>query len=250
MKGTLMRILVLADIHSNLQALEAVAADAETRGGWDAVWCLGDVVGYGPDPNACIAWLREQQATVIAGNHDLACVGAIQLVDFNAWATASCQWTQTKLTPASAAYLRALTKPPLVVGDFTLTHGSLVDPVWEYTTTAQVAAASMLRQTTPWCLVGHAHLPLSFGRPARGGDVTATALTEGVAITANGRRVLCNPGSVGQPRDGDPRAAYAVVDLAAGTLTPYRVGRRRGGSAAADAGGGTAGAAGEPTGCR
>jgi diadenosine tetraphosphatase ApaH/serine/threonine PP2A family protein phosphatase len=110
-----------------------------------------------------------------------------------------------------------------VVGDFTLTHGSLVDPVWEYATSAQVAAASMLQQTTPWCLVGHAHLPLAFERPARGGGVTARTLTEGETIKATGRRVLINPGSVGQPRDGDPRAAYALVDTEAEALTPYRV---------------------------
>lgn len=218
-----MRVLVLADIHSNLQALEAVVADATLRGGWDAVWCLGDVVGYGPDPNACINWLRQQRATVIAGNHDLACVGAIPLADFNAWAAAGCQWTQGVVTPESRAWLAALPRPPLVVGDFTLTHGSLVDPVWEYATSAQVAAASMLHQTTPWCLVGHAHLPLAFERPARGGGVTPRALKEAEAVKAIGRRMLVNPGSVGQPRDGDPRAAYALVDTEAGTLSPYRV---------------------------
>ena len=218
-----MRALVVADIHSNLTALLAVAADAEARGGWEAVWCLGDVVGYGPDPNECIAWLDAQGATVIAGNHDLACIGAVPLADFNPWAAVACRWTQTQLSAASAAYLRALPTPPVMVGDFTLTHGSLVDPVWEYATTAQVAAASMVRQTTPWCLVGHSHLPLRFERPAGGGAVTGAAAAEGVSLSASGKRVLCNPGSVGQPRDGDPRAAYAIVDTAAGTLTPYRV---------------------------
>lgn len=217
-----MRALVVADIHSNLTALQAVAGDAVRRGGFDAVWCLGDVVGYGPDPNECVAWLRERDARCVAGNHDLACAGAMPVDGFNPWAAAACQWTQARLTPGSRTWLLALTPLPLVEGDFTLIHGSLRDPVWEYAVTPEVAAASLKRQTTPWCLVGHSHLPLAF-RQGAAGPLAGVFLADGEVVRAGSDRVLCNPGSVGQPRDGDPRAAYALVDTEAGTLAHHRV---------------------------
>lgn len=218
-----MPILVLADIHSNLEALQAVAADAGRFGPFDAVWCLGDVVSYGPDPDACIDWLREREAVCVAGNHDLAVTGREPLDRFNPLAAVACRWTQRNLTAGARDWLVGLPASPVPVGDVTLVHGSLRDPVWEYALRADVAAASLLVAATPWVLVGHSHLPLAFERPGRGAGVVARAWPEGEPLGLRGDRMLLNPGSVGQPRDGDARAAYAVFDPEAGAITRHRV---------------------------
>jgi len=201
-----MRSLVLADIHANLQALEAVLADAAASGGFDEVWCLGDIVGYGPQPSECITRLRGLSLSAVAGNHDLAAAGAIGTEAFNPFAAEAVRWNAVRLAAAEKAWLRGLPQV-LTIGDFTLTHGSLVDPVWEYLYTDRAAEAHLARQPTAYGFVGHTHIPLVFFDAAR-----PLAPAAGEAIELGERRFVANPGGVGQPRDGDPRAAYAVVD--------------------------------------
>lgn len=218
-----MHVLLVADIHSNLTALQAVLKDAAERASWEAVWCLGDVVGYGPDPQECLAWLREQEALCLAGNHDLACIDREPLENFNEWAADACRWTSARLTADERTYLAGLPVGEVRLGDFTLVHGSLRDPVWEYVYQERTAAASLQMAHTAWCIVGHSHLPVAFAWSDRQG-VVSVPFPEGEPLKPINGQMLCNPGSVGQPRDGDPRAAYAIVDTDASTVTRYRVG--------------------------
>jgi diadenosine tetraphosphatase ApaH/serine/threonine PP2A family protein phosphatase len=218
-----MRILVLSDIHSNLEALQSVLADA---GPIDEIWCLGDVVGYGPDPNACVELLRSRAHVCIAGNHDWATLGKLDLRDFNPDAREANLWNRKQLTPENLAYLDAL--PETVVrGAFTLTHGSPRHPIWEYIIYASTAEVNFQHFNTPYCFAGHTHTPVIF-RLHGGPNETETktealppALNEGMAL--RGERLIINPGSVGQPRDGDPRASYALLDDEAMTIEHRRV---------------------------
>jgi diadenosine tetraphosphatase ApaH/serine/threonine PP2A family protein phosphatase len=214
-----MRVAVLSDIHSNLRALEAVLASI---GSVDAIWQLGDVVGYGPDPEAVVWRLRESGAIGIKGNHDAAAVGDLSVEDFNADARAAIEWTRARLNEEARAYLAAL--PEMLVPDgfdFTLAHGSPRDPIWEYLTDTRAARENLSAFATTYCLVGHTHVPLIL-RQRR-------IHMEGLAVNAEGRlrlderRAILNPGSVGQPRDGDPGASYMLVDTAAGFATWQRV---------------------------
>ena len=215
-----MRALVIADVHGNLDAFEAVLHDAEAAGAIDALWCLGDIVGYGAEPDACIERLRGYPHAAIAGNHDLAAIGAISTRDFNLYAATAARWTAENLSSESKAWLGGLPQV-LVTGDeFTLTHGSLVDPVWEYLVFAEAAADHLKRQQTPYGFVGHSHLPLVFVEVSAEGTPRPTGVT---MLPLDGTRFVANPGSVGQPRDGDPRAAYAVVDTDARRVSFYRV---------------------------
>lgn len=228
-----MRVLVLSDIHSNYQALQAVVADARARGPVDAIWNLGDIVGYGPDPGRCIQLLRGEGAVTVPGNHDLAAIGRLSLRDFNYYAAEACRWTTTQISAGEAAYLESL---PLreEQGPFTLVHGSPREPVWEYLASDELAVANLAHFATPCCLVGHTHVPLVFvldGSDA--GPVRSRAVrpTHGAAFTLRhaqdgalaGQRCIYNPGSVGQPRDRDPRASYAIYESDAQVLTHYRV---------------------------
>ena len=217
-----MRTLILSDIHSNFQALTAVWDDAIRDGApVDALWCLGDVLGYGPDPSACIAFLRERDAQVIAGNHDLAAIGRIPLDDFNAYAAAACRFQAALLTAEERGWVEALPLR-LSFGDITLAHGSPREPVWEYLDHAAVATASFPHFETRGCLVGHTHLPLLFVQQPRG-TVQGFRLQPETAFTPEpGQRFIYNPGSVGQPRDGDPRAASVIYDTETGALTHHR----------------------------
>ncbi len=212
-----MRALVVADVHANLAAFEAVL---EHAGRFDLLWSLGDVVGYGPDPGACIALLRRLPNLAISGNHDLAAIGAIGLEEFNPFAAEAARWTAGQLTAAERAWLSGL--PQIVVeGEFTLVHGSLRDPAWDYLLAEEEADEHLRRQVTPYCLVGHTHFAAVFfeGRKER--------LDDGARLALDGTLLVANPGSVGQPRDGDPRAAYAIVDTAAQQVefrrAPYNV---------------------------
>ena len=211
-----MRALVVADVHANLDALDAVLRDAEAQGGFEAVWCLGDTVGYGAEPEACIDRLRGYSLEAIAGNHDLAAIGAITTTDFNPHAAAAARWTAQHLSDEHRAWLEALPQVLVTLDEFTLTHGSLIDPVWEYLVYPETAAAHLQRQTTPYGFVGHSHLPLVFFED---GAQPGTIETLGLG----GTRFVANPGSVGQPRDGDPRAAYAIVDTTARQVSFRRV---------------------------
>ena len=215
-----MRALIVADIHSNLAALTAVAADAAARGGFDAVWCLGDTVGYGPEPGECIEWLRRQSLTAVAGNHDHAALHQRDIADFNPNAAAAAVWTARQLSREDTAFLAAL---PLTaaVPPFTLVHGSLRAPLQEYLLSPAAAAATLARLTTPYCLVGHSHLPFRCVENRNGPEFVEFAEDE--IYPLDERRWIINPGSVGQPRDYDARASYGVYDSIAGTVARHRV---------------------------
>ena len=220
-----MRALILSDIHSNLEALDAVLADAAAAGaGYQAVWFLGDLVGYGADPGPCIARLRQQPGLVaIAGNHDHAVTGQLNPDLFNHAARAAALWTAARLSDDHLAWLSRL---PTVTrsGPFTMAHGSLRDPIMEYLISPPAAAATFALLTTPYCLVGHSHYPILWKEydddaTAAAGPPTVSLLdpAQPVPLDAS-RRMIINPGSVGQPRDGDPRASWLLYDSDAGIL--------------------------------
>ena len=209
-----MRIALLSDVHANLVALEAVLAEV---GAHDLLWVTGDTVGYGPDPSDVIALLRERGAVLVAGNHDLAVATGAGLELFNGYAAAAVRLHHAWLSAEERDRLAALPRT-LEAEGFTLCHGSLRDPMWEYVMSAPQALATLRLAATPHCCHGHTHVPALFrlaaGAPAAG----RAAIETDRAIPLEGR-VLLNPGSVGQPRDGDARAAYAVIDTAGATVT-------------------------------
>jgi len=211
------RVGVISDVHGNLDALEAVLA---ALGSVDALWCLGDVVGYGAAPNECVARLRALDAVCIVGNHDLAALGEVSLDTFNGEAAAAARWTASALAPESRAWLAAR-GPSTTVESALLAHGSPYDPVWEYVTNGRTAARCLTCFDGPLCLIGHTHVPSSFvQRPD--GQLQAEYRVEGDVLELGEARALANPGSVGQPRDEDPRAAYLVFDSERATLTWHR----------------------------
>jgi predicted phosphodiesterase len=214
-----MRILIISDIHANLVAFEKVLAHA--KGKWDTLWCLGDVVGYGPDPNECVALLREQKPLSLSGNHDWAVLGRLDIFSFNADARSAISWTQNILTEESREYLDDL--PSMVVeAPFTLAHASPRHPVWEYILDQNTAAANFSCFETPYCLVGHTHAPILF-EEINHEEAMAILPTYGQPLKLNDTRLIINPGSVGQPRDSDPRAAYAILDTKKMCWQYYRV---------------------------
>jgi diadenosine tetraphosphatase ApaH/serine/threonine PP2A family protein phosphatase len=216
-----MRSLVISDIHSNLEAFEAVVQDA---GPVDQVWCLGDVVGYGPDPNACVELLRSRSHLCIAGNHDWATLGKLDLRDFNSDARQANLWNREQLTPDNLAYLESLPQT-LVEGQFTLAHGSPRHPIWEYIIYATTAQASFEYFDTQHCLVGHTHTPVAYRLDNEDGDEVCETIPPSLdgPLKLGPERLIINPGSVGQPRDGDPRASYLVLDTDALTAQHRRV---------------------------
>ncbi len=217
-----MRYAILADIHSNLEALRTVLEHLKQQGGADAFWCLGDIVGYGPDPEECLQLLRELGTLSIAGNHDWAATGDIDITDFNPDAAAAARWTAAALSPESRLYLKSL---PLILRQdpFTLAHGSPRDPVWEYVVSPQIAQANFPRFETPYCLVGHSHVPLAFVLEPTSGSALLMEMPDEAPLKLGAARLIINPGGVGQPRDGDPRASYAVYDSAEMAIYHYRV---------------------------
>ena len=202
-----MRSLIVADIHSNLEAFQSVIKDAERKGGFDEIWFLGDVIGYGPDPTSCIDLLRQYDHRGVVGNHDLAAVGKLSLESFNIYASAAVQWTTTQLTDEHVTYLRELPFK-FEVAEFTVVHGSPRDSVWEYVVSSAAAKACFHHFDTRGCLVGHSHLPF-LCRPHGNGAVFHDFPLD-VPIKLKDERIIVNPGGVGQPRDGDPRASYAI----------------------------------------
>ena len=202
-----MRILIISDIHANLTALEAVLADA---GKVDEVWFLGDLVGYGPDPNECIERVRAlPNLTCLMGNHDLAAVGNMPLAAFNTEARRSLAWQRETLTPENLTFLRALPSELQTRGEISLVHGSPRDPVWEYVLNTLVARISLQFFETPWCFVGHSHFQAVFQYHPEEDDLTIETPEAGGRYPLTGRAIL-NPGSIGQPRDRNPHAAYAL----------------------------------------
>ncbi|MFO7585035.1 MAG: metallophosphoesterase family protein [Anaerolineales bacterium] len=214
-----MRILVISDLHANLTALEAVLADA---GAVDATWCLGDVVGYGPDPNEVVERVRAiPNLTCVLGNHDVAVLGQMDDAVFNTEARRSLLWQKKQLSDGNKGYLENLPQNSLVMDTVTLAHGSPRDPVWEYILNTLVARLNFQRFETPYCFVGHSHIQCMFQLNTEKDRVSLEAPKVDEVLTLTPRAIL-NSGSVGQPRDRDPRAAYAIFDPEAGTWEPRR----------------------------
>jgi predicted phosphodiesterase len=211
-----MRIAVLSDIHSNLVALDAVLAHL---GPVDAIWQLGDVVGYGPDPDGVVARLAELGAVGVRGNHDAAAVGGSEIEWFNPEARAAVEWTRTRISATTRSWLMALPER-LLEADYTLVHGSPREPLWEYITSSPVARANLSFMTTRFGLHGHTHLPIVWAED----DGRIELISPGGGSTFDLRgRALLNPGSVGQPRDGIPDAGYMVIDSDAARVSWHRV---------------------------
>lgn len=208
-----MRALIVSDIHSNLAALEAVIADAQRRGGFDEIWCLGDTVGYGPEPGACLKLLQDFPLVAVAGNHDRAALNVRESADFNNAAAYSAVWTAQQLSDQHRAFLSSLPEVA-TLGDFTLVHGSLRAPLREYLLNEEAAASTFGRLTSAFCLVGHSHLPF-LCRENRDGPGFVQFTEDGV-FPLDELRWIANPGSVGQPRDYDPRPSYALFSKGEG----------------------------------
>lgn len=214
-----MRILVISDIHSNITALEAVLADA---GEIDAAWCLGDLVGYGPDPNACIQAIRSLPNLVcLIGNHDAAVIGQIDINTFNPEAQYSVQWTNEVLTSSNKDYLFSLPSR-MQIDNVTLVHGSPREPIWEYLINSQTATDNFEYFNTSFCFIGHSHLPVIFQKLDKHKKAVII-----VPETKHSQplipRLILNPGSVGQPRDHDRRSSYAIYNSDEGSWEYRRV---------------------------
>ncbi len=215
-----MRILLISDIHANLVALETVLAQAGT---FDAVWCLGDIVGYGPAPNECITRLRALPLPSLAGNHDWAVLGKLDVEDFHDDAQRAIHWTQDVLTAENRAWLEQLPDTRVLRDrDITLVHGSPRAPIWEYILSTAIATENMPYFDTSSCFFGHTHVPVIYQQRPGDRRVVPERLAEKQPFTLDAK-LLLNPGSVGQPRDRDPRAAYALLDTDTHTLTHHRV---------------------------
>lgn len=212
-----MRTLIVSDVHSNLTALDAVLAAAGAEGPLDAVWCLGDIVGYGPWPLETVRRIRSLDAVCIQGNHDAGAIGRISLDTFNHAARDACRWNGMRLDDDARSFLKGL-PDTVAVADFTLVHGTPRDPLWEYLTSHTNAVAALESIDTRDVLVGHTHHQFAF-EDGRGAALPGPG---GLTVTRDGGRLVVNPGSVGQPRDHDPRAAFAVYDSEADTLSLRR----------------------------
>jgi predicted phosphodiesterase len=216
--GLTMRVAVISDIHANYHALESVLAEIDDER-VDSIWCLGDTVGYGPRPNDCCEIVESRAERRLVGNHDLVVLGELAVSDFNDEAAAAATWTASVLTEPSRAFLAHL-RPFGTAHGVELFHASARDPVWEYVLTEEAAHATLELTKAPVVLVGHSHVALAL---AQEGDGVAGGLAPaGTDIELSGRWLL-NPGSVGQPRDGDPRAAWLLLDLERGFASFRRV---------------------------
>ena len=206
-------VLVISDIHANLTALEAVLEDARP---YDEVWCLGDLVGYGPDPNEVIERIKSlPKVNCVLGNHDAAVIEKLEISAFNFDARKAILWTQSVLDTANIAFLKEL--PTLIeIDDFTLVHGSPRFHLWEYLIDASAAETAFAALKTKFCLVGHSHLPISFSLNSTK-IIQSTVLGDNVTVYLD-HYMIINPGSVGQPRDHDSRASYAILDRATNTV--------------------------------
>lgn len=214
-----MRVAIVSDIHGNRQAFEAVLRAAEISA-LDELWCLGDLVGYGGDPNVCAELVRECATVCLAGNHDLAVRGDLDIDQFSRGAAIAVEWTREILSDENLTYLKELT-PQGLAHAIDLYHASPRDPIWEYVLSTLQAELCMDAQRQRISLIGHSHVALAFsrfsGRPA-GGETRP----EGTVVDISTGEWLINPGSVGQPRDGDPRASWLILDLDAETATWQR----------------------------
>jgi diadenosine tetraphosphatase ApaH/serine/threonine PP2A family protein phosphatase len=219
-----LRAAVLSDIHSNLPALEAVLTAIEATE-VEEIWCLGDVVGYGADPDACTELVRERASICLAGNHDLAVLGSIDVSSFSETAAAAVAWTRERASEPTLSYLRRL-EPAGARAGIGLFHASPSNPVWEYVLSLEQADDALDAQEQRIGLIGHSHVALFFTRPeqARPGDLHGAQAGAGAGLDLGEGIWLVNPGSVGQPRDGDPRAAWLELDTDEWTARFHRVG--------------------------
>jgi predicted phosphodiesterase len=225
-----MKVAVVSDIHANRHAFEATleaVADSEAS----ELWCLGDLVGYGAEPDACVELAREHAAVCLAGNHDMAVTGEISLEEFSRGASVAAQWTREVIDPDNMAFLEALS-PQGEESAVGLYHASPRDPVWEYVLSALLAELCMNQQRNRICLIGHSHVALSFARHD-GELATGEPRRAGTRLDVADGEWLLNPGSVGQPRDGDSRAAWLMLDLDGMEATFYRADYDVAGAAAA-----------------
>jgi diadenosine tetraphosphatase ApaH/serine/threonine PP2A family protein phosphatase len=214
-----MRILIISDIHANMTALDTVLSAA---GEFDAAWCLGDLVGYGPDPNEVIERIRQlPDLLCLIGNHDAAALNQIDTGAFNPEARQAVQWTQKNLSEGSVSFLRSLPEK-LVTEEVTLSHGSPRYPVWEYLLDTRSAQHNFDYFDTPYCFVGHTHLPVIYSLDGKESN-TQISIPEPNTIIKLTWRSIVNPGSVGQPRDRDIRAAFAIYDSDENTWDYRRV---------------------------
>src|SRR3954449_1367801 len=211
-----MRVAVLSDIHANLTALDAVLAAIPSV---DEVWHLGDVVGYGPEPEQVVARLRDLGAHGVRGNHDAAAAGGPEIESFNVDARRAMEWTRGTISAETRTWLAALPER-LEREDFTLVHGSPRDPIWEYVTSTPVARAGIAAMETPFGLHGHTHVPVAYLEDD--GQLETMSPGAGSTIAYGGHRALLNPGSVGQPRDGIPTASWLLLDTAAESASWHR----------------------------
>jgi predicted phosphodiesterase len=214
-----MRIAVLSDIHGNRHAFEAVLEDVAQTSATE-LWCLGDIVGYGADPDACVELARAHTKICLAGNHDLGVTGAIPLEQFSRGAALAAHWTSETVSPATREFLEAL-EPLHIEPAVALYHASPRDPVWEYVLSPLQAELCLDVQAHRVSLVGHSHVALYFAR-FPGVAATGGTRTDGEHLDLGDGEWLLNPGSVGQPRDGDPRAAWLELDLDEWTATYHR----------------------------
>ena len=213
-----MKYAILSDVHANLEALRAVLDDADARA--DSVLCLGDTVGYGADPEACVELLATRARGIVAGNHEYGVAARLDLAWFNRWARAAAEWTRERLDDDHRAWLAALPLT-LELADATLVHASPGQPdEWDYLVTAEDGWGVFGEFATRWCFVGHSHVPAMWSLGSSGPDHNPRPDT---ILSERGRRYIVNVGSVGQPRDRDPRACYALWDVEAGRVDIRRV---------------------------
>jgi len=216
-----MRYAVVADIHSNLEAFSAILKDIAKQGKVEEIWCLGDIVGYGPDPHLCIELLKQCNHVCVAGNHDWGAIGKVDIALFNPDAATACRWTGKQLTPEDTDYLNNLPKV-IAKNGFTLVHGSPREPIWEYTLSSSIAKENFPFFQSKFCLVGHTHVPMVF-KLEDSGHCSSGQLAMNVGLALGKNRLIINPGGVGQPRDGDPRASYAIYDSEVNLIRLYRI---------------------------
>jgi predicted phosphodiesterase len=218
------RVATITDIHANLPALEAVLEEIE-RAEVEEIWCLGDVIGYGADPDQCTDLVLERCSLCLVGNHDLAVLGALDIAAFSEAAAAAVEWTQENVAEQSLAKLRDL-EPQGEREDIALFHASPRDPVWEYVLSAEQASACFDLQQSRIALIGHSHVSLFFTRPGSEElteEIRGAQASDDTLLDLDSGQWLINPGSVGQPRDGDPRAAWLELDTNEQTARFHRV---------------------------
>lgn len=218
-----MRVAVISDIHANLPALEAVLTDVEAADP-DEIWCLGDLVGYGAHPRECLELVTERCSLSLLGNHDLAALGDINIDTFSPGAATAARWTQKALGDEGRDALRKLGGSSAVKEGIGLYHASPRDPIWEYVIDSELAEDNLSIQSQRIALIGHSHIALYFTRIDEMSRISSVLAPEGTRLTLATGKWLVNPGSVGQPRDGDPRAAWAELDTESLEARFHRVG--------------------------